>query len=119
MTEGVSTFEMAGAYSVFARDGIYIEPHLYTQVTDSDGNVILENDETGVASLSPDTCYYMNQLLEGVVTSGTGTAADISGVTEAGKTGTTTNNCDRWFCGYTSYYTAAVWICLLYTSRCV
>lgn len=110
LTEGVSTMEMAGAYSVFARDGIYIEPHLYTQVTDSDGNVILENDETGVASLSPDTCYYMNQLLEGVVTSGTGTAAEIPGMTVAGKTGTTTNNFDRWFCGYTGYYTAAVWI---------
>lgn len=110
LTEGVSTFEMAGAFSVFARDGIYIEPHLYTQVTDSDGNVILENDETGVASLSPDTCYYMNQMLEGVVTSGTGTKAQIPGMTVAGKTGTTTNNCDRWFCGYTGYYTAAVWI---------
>lgn len=110
LTEGVSTYEMAGAFSVFARNGIYIEPHLYTQVTDSDGNVILEYDETGEASLSEDTCYYMNQMLEGVVTSGTGTKAQIPGMTVAGKTGTTTNNYDRWFCGYTGYYTTAVWI---------
>lgn len=110
LTEGVSTYEMAGAFSVFARNGVYIEPHLYTKVTDSDGNVILEHDETGEVSLSEDTCYYMNQMLEGVVTSGTGKSAQIPGMTVAGKTGTTTNNYDRWFCGYTGYYTAAVWI---------
>ena len=110
LTEGVTTFEMAGAFSVFPRNGMYIEPHLYTTVTDSDGNVILENDETGTAVLSEDTCYYMNRMLEGVVTSGTGTRAAISGMTVAGKTGTTTDNYDRWFCGYTGYYTAAVWV---------
>ena len=47
--------KMAGAFSVFPRNGMYIEPHLYTTVTDSDGNVILENDETGTAVLSEDT----------------------------------------------------------------
>ena len=52
----------------------------------------------------------MNRMLEGVVTSGTGTRAAISGMTVAGKTGTTTDNYDRWFCGYTGYYTAAVWV---------
>ena len=110
LTEGVSTFEMAGAFSVFPRNGSFVEPHLYTKVTDSDGNVLLENDETGSQVLSENTCYYMNQMLTGVVTSGTGTKAQISGMTAAGKTGTTTNNFDRWFCGYTGYYTAAVWI---------
>lgn len=110
LTTGVSTYEMAGAYSVFPRNGIYIKPHLYTTVTDMDGNVILSNDEEGKAVLSENTTYYMNELLEGVVTSGTGTAAQIPGYTVAGKTGTTNNNYDRWFCGYTSYYTAAVWI---------
>lgn len=110
LTEGVSTFEMAGAFSTFPRNGSFVEPHLYTKVLDSDGNVLLENDETGVQTLSEKTCYYMNQMLTGVVSSGTGTKARIDGMTAAGKTGTTTNNYDRWFCGYTGYYTAAVWI---------
>lgn len=110
LTEGVSTFEMAGAYSVFARNGIYIEPHLYTSVVDSNGEEILSNSEEGTVALSEDTNYYMNQLLEGVINNGTGGAARISGMHVAGKTGTTTNNYDRWFCGYTHYYTAAVWI---------
>jgi penicillin-binding protein 1A len=110
LTTGVTTFEMAGAYSTFPRNGVYIKPHLYTTVTDSDGNVILSNDETGTAALSENTAYYMNQMLEAVVTDGTGTKAQIPGYTVAGKTGTTNSNYDRWFCGYTSYYTAAVWI---------
>ncbi len=110
LTTGVSTYEMAAAYSVFARDGIYIEPHMYTQVLDKDGNVILSVDETGTVAISEDTNYYINTMLTGVVQSGTGTGAKISGMTVAGKTGTTTNNYDRWFCGYTGYYTAAVWI---------
>jgi membrane peptidoglycan carboxypeptidase len=101
---------MSAAYAVFARNGVYIKPHFYTTVTDSNGNVILSSDETGTAVLSEDTCYYMNRMLEGVVTEGTGTKAQISGVSVAGKTGTTTNNCDRWFVGYTHYYSAAVWI---------
>ena len=110
LTTGVTTFEMAGAYSTFPRNGVYIKPHLYTTVTDSDGNVILSNDETGTAALSENTAYYMNQMLEAVVSDGTGTKAQIPGYTVAGKTGTTNSNYDRWFCGYTSYYTAAVWI---------
>ena len=110
LTFGVSTMEMAGAYSTFPRDGVFIKPHLYTKVVDSSGNVILENDETGTQAVSSHTAYYMNELLTGVVTQGTGTKAQIPGITVAGKTGTTTNNCDRWFCGYTGKYTAAAWI---------
>lgn len=110
LTHGVSTMEMAGAYATFPRDGVFIKPHLYTKVVDKDGNVILENDETGTQAISSHTAYYMNEMLTGVVTEGTGTKAQISGITVAGKTGTTTNNCDRWFCGYTGKYTAAAWI---------
>lgn len=108
-TKGVSTYEMAGAYSIFANNGIYIKPHLYTEVKDSDGNVILSYDETGTAVLSEDTVHYINTMLTGVVTSGTGTSANVSGHSVAGKTGTTSNKYDLWFCGYSGYYTAAVW----------
>lgn len=110
LTTGVSTFEMAGAYSVFPRNGIFIEPHLYTKVVDKDGNVVLEYDEVGKPTLSEDTCFYMNNMLEGVVSEGTGGRAAISGMRTAGKTGTTTSKYDLWFCGYTPYYTASVWV---------
>ena len=56
------------------------------------------------------TAYSINELLKGVVRSGTGTEAAFSGMTIAGKTGTTSSNYDRYFVGYTPYYTAAVWI---------
>ncbi len=110
LTTGVSTFEMAGAYSVFPRNGMYIAPHLYTKVVDKEGNVVLEYDETGVPSLSEATCFYMNTMLEGVVHEGTGGKANFSGMHCAGKTGTTTSKFDLWFCGYTPYYTASVWV---------
>lgn len=126
LTRGVSTLEMASAYATFPRDGVYSAPYLYTVVTDSDGKVILSNGDydvsvaddnsvtiSGQASsstiLSERTTFYMNNMLQNVVTSGTGTLARLSGMTAAGKTGTTTDDYDRWFVGYTPYYTAAVW----------
>ena len=68
------------------------------------------------AALKETTAWYMNHMLKSVLTStGTGrTAAGKLSVTAAGKTGSTDSNNDRWFVGYTPYYT-----CLLYTSRCV
>lgn len=114
LTHGVSVMDMAAAYSVFPRDGVYIEPRTYTKVTrEVDGveEVLLDHTDTeGEAILSTRTTYYMNQMLKNVVSNGTGTAARISGMTVAGKTGSTTANNDRWFVGYTPYYTAAVWV---------
>jgi penicillin-binding protein 1A len=102
--------EMTAAYATFARDGVYVTPHLYTQVLTSDGSVLLENDFTGTQAIQSSTAYYMTEMLQTVVQSGgTGTAAALDNMPVAGKTGTTTNNYDRWFCGYTPYYTAAVW----------
>lgn len=114
LTHGVSVMDMAAAYSVFPRDGVYIEPRTYTKVTrEVDGveETLLDNTETeSEVALSTKTTYYMNEMLKNVVSNGTGTAARISGMTVAGKTGSTTANNDRWFVGYTPYYTAAVWV---------
>lgn len=114
LTDGVSTYDMAAAYATFANNGMYMQPRTYTRVVavDIDGNetVLLENNSTGVAVLQESTVYYMNTMLENVIDAGTGTAAAFDGMTIAGKTGTTTSNNDKWFVGYSPYYTAAVWV---------
>ena len=115
LTYGVNTMEMAAAFSSFANRGIYNRPKTYTQVTQVQEGVevtILDNnkaEDTWVA-MEETTAYLMNELLKGVVSSGTGTEARISGMTVAGKTGTTSNLYDRYFVGYTPYYCAAVWV---------
>ncbi|MCD8375415.1 MAG: PBP1A family penicillin-binding protein [Oscillospiraceae bacterium] len=114
LTDGVSTYEMAAAYATFANNGIYKAPRTYSRVVlvDSNGKetVLLDNTSASEAVLKESTVYYINQMLKSVVSSGTGTTASFSGMTIAGKTGTTTSNYDRWFAGYTPYYTAVVWI---------
>lgn len=114
LTDGVSTYDMAAAYATFANNGMYTKPRTYTRVVavDIDGNetVLLENNSTSVAVLQESTVYYMNTMLENVIANGTGTSAAFSGMTIAGKTGTTTANNDKWFVGYSPYYTAAVWV---------
>ncbi len=109
LTSGATNLEMTSAYAAFARGGTYTRGYFYTSVVSPDGTVLLSNDGSGTQAVSASTAYYITQMLEEVVESGTGTAAKISGVSVAGKTGTTSNNYDRWFCGYTPYYTASVW----------
>ena len=76
---------------------------------DAEGNVILDNTQETHEALSPHAAWYMVYMLRYAVLYGTGTAAQISGVPVAGKTGTTTSNRDRWFSGFTPKYTASVW----------
>lgn len=110
LTHGLSTVEMAAAYATFADGGIYHEPRTYVKVTASDGvTVVLENESEEHVAMKETTAYFMNQLLQGVVNGGTGGSAKFSGMTIAGKTGTTSDNYDRYFVGYTPYYVAAVW----------
>ena len=110
MTVGVSPLEMTAAYATIANGGVYVEPITFTKVELSDGSTLLENKPKTRRVYSENTAYYMTKMLEGVVESGTGRRARISGMSVAGKTGTTSSNNDAWFCGYTPYYTAAVWI---------
>ena len=109
LTVGASIREMSAAYATFANNGVYREARTYTKVYDSNGNLVLDNTQDSRQILSEKTVNYMNYCLYNAVESGTGTAAQISGQNVAGKTGTTSSNKDRWFCGYTGYYTAAVW----------
>lgn len=111
LTEGVTVKDMAAAYSVFANSGIYSKPYTYTKVLDSRNRVILENQPQQERVLEESTAFIMSELLEGVITgsSGTGRSARLSNMSAYGKTGTTNNNYDKWFVGYTPYYTGAVW----------
>ena len=111
-TEGVTNRDMTAAFAAIANNGVYNKPKTYTKVLDSAGNVILDNTyATTEIILSEDTCAVMTKLLQEVVTSGTGTSATLRRkVDVAGKTGTTSNNYDLYFCGYTPYYTAACWV---------
>ena len=110
LSKGVTTREMAAAYASFANGGVYTTPRTYTEVRDHNGNVILENKSESHVAMKESTAYAMNELLKNVVRNGTGTGANFSGMTIAGKTGSTNSNNDRYFVGYTPYYTAAVWV---------
>lgn len=112
LSVGVSTRDMANAFSTFPNDGIYREARTYTRVEDSDGNVLLDNTREEEQAIKNTTAYYINYMLTNVVsgTNGGGYEARLSGMTTAGKTGTTDTKDNRWFVGYTPYYTAAVWV---------
>lgn len=109
LTYGLSTVEMAAAYATFANSGIYNEPKTYIKVTDSEGNVVLENSGEQHVAMKETTAYLMTTMLQDAI-NGTGGAARFSGMSIAGKTGTTNDNYDRYFVGYTPYYVAAVWV---------
>ena len=109
LTQGVNTRDMAEAYATFANNGVFTESRTYYRVEDSAGNVILQKDPVKEPVIKDTTAYYMNNMLSNVITAGTGTAAKLPNMSAAGKTGTTSENYDRWFVGYTPYYTAAVW----------
>ena len=110
MTVGISPMKMTAAYATFANGGNYSDPIAYTKVEDRNGNIILENKPEKTTVVSPGVAYVMTDMLRGVVTSGTGRRAAVSGVQTAGKTGTTTGNTDAWFVGYSPQYTTSVWI---------
>lgn len=111
LTNGVSAKEMAAAYGTFANGGKYIKPYTYTKVVDSTGKVLLENKPEEQTAMSPATAYVISDILSSVITGENGTArsAKLSKMPTYGKTGTTNDNYDKWFVGYTPYYVGAVW----------
>ena len=107
---GVTLRETTAAYSIFANAGIYNYTRSYYRVTDSDGSIVLEKDYKGEAVISEANAVIMTKMLQNVVKSGTATAITLDERVEcAGKTGTTQNNCDRWYIGYTPYFIGGVW----------
>ena len=113
LTHGVTPLEMASAYGTFANKGVHVKPTAVIKILDRNDNVLEDNSTESKHNenrvLTEKEAYEMTAMLEGVINHGTGTGASI-GVPAAGKTGTTDDNKDAWFVGYTPDIVTAVWI---------
>ena len=109
LTYGLTTFEAAAAFATFPRNGAFTPATTIVDIKDASGRTVIDNSHTTEYVIKSSTAYYINSMLSSAVVSGTATGAQLSGQTAAGKTGTTNNIYNLWFCGYTPYYTAAVW----------
>ena len=115
-TLGITLRDITAAYATFANKGVYREARTFTRIYNSKGELVLDNSQDERAILSDKTVDYVNYCLDNAVANGTGWNADLkyvgangTHIDVCGKTGTTASMKDRWFCGYTNYYTAAVW----------
>lgn len=109
MAHGVTVTEMTAAYATFGNLGKYYEPTTYYAVYDTFDNLLLQQQDQGTQAITPDTANIMNQLMQKVVSGGTGGAASLYGWPVFGKTGTTDNKHDCWFAGGTPYFVSVVW----------
>ena len=111
ITYGVKNIELNAAYATIANGGVYVEPKMYTIVEDHDGNVILDSSENADKHrvLKETTSWLLISAMEDVVSEGTGTAVDFESTQIAGKTGTTSDENDVWFAGFTTAYTCTTW----------
>ncbi len=112
LTEGATVLEMAGAYATIANGGLYIEPRFYTKVLDRNGKEELVRNSEPKRVMKETTAYLLTSCLKSVFDPG-GTAYDggisVSNMSVAAKTGNSNDDLDRWFCGYSPYYTVACW----------
>lgn len=112
LTHGVTPYELNAAYAAIANMGAYIEPKLYSRVTNTDGDVLLDNtNPTSKQIIKETTAFLLTDAMVDVVKGGgTGASCNFSGdMSIAGKTGTSTDYWDVWFAGFTPYYTCSVW----------
>ena len=111
LTYGVTPYELNAAYAAIANKGNYVEPKLYTRVTDANGKVILDNTNPSTKQVIKETtAYLLTDAMVDVVTTGTGASCNFdSKMAIAGKTGTSSDFHDVWFAGFTPYYTCSVW----------
>ena len=105
----VSVLDMATAYATLANKGTYIEPTTIEEIRLRDGDVLTPDQESIPSVVSRGNLYLLTEAMQDVITRGTGTAASI-GRPAAGKTGTTDDNADAWFIGFTPDLVAAVWV---------
>ena len=110
LTYGATPLEMAAAYSTFPSGGTYKTPISYTKVVDANGDILLEKKPEETKAYNEGVAWIMTDILRTVVTNGIATSASIGVQPVGGKTGTTNDNFDIWFCGFTPQYSAALWM---------
>lgn len=110
MTSGVTPLEMSSAYTTFVNGGVRQDTICYTKIENRNGDTILQSQSKKNEVLDPGVAFIMCDMLQSVVSQGIGSPARISGVQSGGKTGTTTDQYDIWFDGFTPSYSAALWI---------
>ena len=109
----LSPFQMVSAYNTFPSKGIHVQPYMVTRIEDNHGNVLATFTQTKQEVIRPQIDYLMVNMMQGVVNEGTGSRLRryyMPNGDVAGKTGTTNNNSDGWFIGYTPKITAGVWV---------
>lgn len=109
-TKGVSPLEMASAYATIENDGLYRQPTCIKSIVDSDENVVYDSNLVEKKVYRQAASRMMTDIMTSVMDSGTGRSAKLNGMPCAGKTGTTNDHKDGWFCGFTRYYTTTVWV---------
>lgn len=110
LTNGVSPVEMTAAYAALENDGDYRPPTCIMRITDADGHEILSTVQEEEKIYKTTAARMVTDMLVTAITEGTGKGLAVTGTPSAGKTGTTNDNKDGWFAGYTRYYTASVWV---------
>ena len=108
-TNNATVEDMASVFGTFANDGVHVPPVYVTRIERPDGTLLYENHHTQTKALEPEVAREISGILPGVISRGTGTAANI-GRPAAGKTGSSQDNVDGWFCGYTPQLSTAVWV---------
>ena len=121
ITDGVSNLELTAAYASIANGGVYTKPIFFTRILDHDGKILIDNEPEIHRVLKDSTAFLLTDALadsmesnrkfarSGVNVNSTSVSASIPGMSNAGKSGTTTSNVDILFVGFTPYYTAGIW----------
>ena len=110
LTHGASPVEMAAAYATLQNDGNYRTPTCIMKITDAEGNEILATEQEEKKIYKTTAARMVTDMLATAITEGTGRGLGVTGMPSAGKTGTTNDNKDGWFAGYTRYYTTSIWV---------
>ena len=109
-TKGVTALEMAAGFATIQNDGVYREPSCIVKLVDGNANTVYRSNDSGVKIYKETAARMMTDVLQTAIATGTGKSACLEDVPCAGKTGTTNDNKDGWFVGYTRYYTTSVWV---------
>ncbi len=109
-SQGVTTVEMASGYAALAADGAWRDPSCVESISMSNGREVYKNPHETTPVYTQEAAREMTEVLVSVMENGTGRGRGLPGQVSAGKTGTTNDNKDLWFCGYTPYYTTSVWV---------